>query len=174
MKWQAPLLLFVAMRLSTDPISGAGFTNITEESGVARVVEAHYAEVPKWWLSGMDLIDIDGDGDLDLHLAGHGYPAAAAANDGSGRFSYVAPKLSIPRGVRHDEDIPYPGGEGRLAHDFNEDGKIDILASWHDGGGVLYLNDCRPGTPPCWSFRRPRTLDQFRRQGTKTRRGLAQ
>jgi len=136
------------------------FVNIAAESGVADVVAAHYAKVPKWWFSGIDLVDLDGDGDLDLHLAGHGSPAAAAANDGKGHFTYVDPKLDIPRGVRKNDDIPYPGGEIRLAHDVDEDGKVDILASWHDGGGVLYLNDCRPGA---WNFKRPRTLDEFNR-----------
>jgi hypothetical protein len=147
------------------------FTNVTEESGVAAVVKAHYANAPKWWMSGIDLLDLDGDGDLDLHLGSHGGPSAAAFNDGKGHFTYVDPKLSVPRGVRANDDIPYPGGEIRLAHDFNEDGKLDILASWHDGGGVLYLNDCRPGNPstslragpPAWNFKRPRTLDQFNR-----------
>jgi hypothetical protein len=141
--------------------AGAGsFTNISEESGAAEVVRSHHANVPKWWLSGMDLIDIDGDGDLDLHLGGHGSPAAAALNDGKGRFTCVDPKLAIPRGVRHGDPLPYPGGEVRLAYDFDEDGSTDILASWHDGGGVLYRNGSQPGE---WTFSRPRTLDQFNR-----------
>ena len=142
---------------------GGPFVNVTDESGVADVVKRHYANVPKWWLSGFDLVDLDGDGDLDLHLGGHGCPAAAAFNDGKGHFTYVDPRLAVPRGVRSDNEIPYPGGEIRLAYDFDEDGRIDILASWHDGGGVLYLNRCRPGSPPLRSFRRPRTLDHFNR-----------
>jgi hypothetical protein len=60
-------------------------------------------------------------------------------------------------------DIPYPGGEIRLAFDFDENGMTDILASWHDGGGVLYLNDSRPGDPPSWNFKRPGVLDHFNR-----------
>lgn len=139
------------------------FTDATEQCGVSAVVKAHYARVPDWWLSGIDLIDFDGDGDLDLHLAGHGCPAAAAINDGRGHFTYVDPELAVPRGVRSNDDLPYPGGEIRLAFDFNEDDKTDILASWHDGGGVLYLNDCRPGDPPKWNFQRPGTLDHFNR-----------
>ena len=148
-----------------EPASaGKGFTDVTAASGVAAVVAAHYRNVPKWWLSGMTLVDLDGDGDLDLHLAGHGCPAAAALNDGKGKFTYVDPKLSLKRGVRHDNDIPYPGGEIRLPHDFDEDGRVDLLCSWHDGGGVLYLNDCaRQGGRSTANFRRSRDLDQFNR-----------
>ncbi len=156
-------LRFLLLLVPSAAMAGASpkpFTNITEESGVAAVVNAHYAAVPKWWMSGIDLVDIDGDGSLDLHLGGHGFPAAAAVNDGKGRFTYVDPKLNIPRGVRANDAIPYPGGEIRLAFDFDEDGKVDILASWGDGQGVLYLNDSKPGG---WSFKRPRTLDHFNR-----------
>ena len=99
------------------------FTDVTEQSGVAEVVRQHYVNVPKWWLSGIDLVDFDADGDLDLHLAGHGSQAAAASNDGRGHFTYVDPKLSVPRGVREDHDIPYPGGEIRLAYDVRCAGK---------------------------------------------------
>ncbi|MGB2824286.1 MAG: VCBS repeat-containing protein [Phycisphaerae bacterium] len=144
------------------PLNGA-FADVTAESGVADVVKAHYRNVPKWWLSGLDLIDLDGDGDLDLHLGGHGCPAAAARNDGNGHFTYVDPRLAIPRGVRHDGDIPYPGGEVRLAYDYDEDGKVDLHCSWHDGGGVLYLNDLRAGRPAAWNFKRSHRLDHFNR-----------
>jgi hypothetical protein len=157
------VLTAVSAQHEAGAAPAARFTNVTEQSGVAKVVAAHYAKVPKWWLSGMDLVDLDGDGDLDLHLAGHGCIAAAARNDGTGHFTYVDPALDVPRGVREQHDIPYPGGEIRLAFDFDENGKTDILASWHDGGGVLYLNDSRPGDPPKWNFKRPGFLDHFNR-----------
>src|SRR3954462_9752202 len=64
------------------------FRNVTAASGVAAGVEAHHARVPKWWLSGVNLIDLDGDGHLDLFLGAHGQSAAALFNDGHGRFSY--------------------------------------------------------------------------------------
>ena len=130
-----------------------GFTDISERSGVWAIVADHYKRVPQWWLSGMTLVDLDGDGDLDLHLAGHGSPAVAAFNDGTGTFTGVDPKLDIPRGIREKNDLPYPGGEIRLVYDVNEDGKPDIFCSWHDGGGVTYLNDCRPGKRPAWNFK---------------------
>ncbi len=158
-------MITAALGAQQEPVTAvaARFTNVTRQSGVSEVVAAHYARSPKWWLSGMDLVDLDGDGDLDLHLAGHGCVAAAAHNDGKGHFTYVDPALDIPRGVREQQALPYPGGEIRLAFDFNEDGKTDILASWHDGGGVLYRNDSQPGEPPAWRFKRPGTLDHFNR-----------
>src|SRR5438067_11526870 len=86
------------------------FTDVTDSSGVAALVARHYEAVPKWWLSGMTLVDLDGDGALDLHLASHGLgPAMAAANDGKGRFLYIDPKLAIPRGPKERADLPYPG-----------------------------------------------------------------
>jgi len=156
------LLLWMQTPSSADPRGGA-FTDITAESGVAEVVKQHYANVPKWWLSGMTLVDIDGDGDLDLHLAGHGFPAAAAVNDGKGHFTYVDPRLSIPRGRGKSNEIPYPGGEIRLVYDLNEDGKPDIFASYGDGEGVIYLNDSKPAKPPVWSFKAAPLFNPFSR-----------
>jgi len=144
---------FVLLAAAIGAAEPDGFANVTTQSGVAAVVEGHYRRVEKWWLSGMTLVDFDGDGDLDLHLAGHGYPAAAAINDGKGHFTSVDPKLKIPRGKRKRNDLPYPGGEIRLAFDLNEDARPDVLCSWHDGGGVTYLNDCAPGRSGKWNFR---------------------
>src|SRR5262249_18520399 len=139
-----------------------GFTDVTKESGVEELLAAHYRQVPKWWLSGMTLVDLDGDGHLDLHLAGHGYPAALAFNDGKGNFRYVDPPLALNRGVRHDNALPYPGGEIRMPFDFDEDGKVDLLISWGDGQGVLYRNDCRrDGNQAVANFKRTHQLDRF-------------
>ena len=126
------------------------FTDVTDASGVGAIVSQHYETVSNWWLSGMTLLDMDGDGDLDLHLAGHGMLGVAAANDGKGHFTKVDPKPQIPRGKNKKEDLPYPGGEVRLAYDLNEDGKLDILCSWGDGGGVVYQNT---GTAAAWNFK---------------------
>ena len=157
------LLAATSLAASGGGAPSGTFTDVTGESGVAAVVAAHYARVPKWWLSGMDLIDLDGDGDLDLHLGGHGHPAAAARNDGKGHFTTVDPKLSVARGVRHDHDIPCPGGEIRLACDFDEDGHIDMLAANGDGLGASYLNARGPGGALPWRFARRRFLDRFSR-----------
>jgi len=40
------------------------FTDITKTSGIARLVNDHYASNPTWWLSGLHLVDLDGDGAL--------------------------------------------------------------------------------------------------------------
>src|SRR5881397_2729781 len=70
------------------PPTGKGFTDITKASGVADLVAQKYAANPKWWLSGLHLVDLDGDGKLDLFLSAHGGGGALAAlNDGKGRFS---------------------------------------------------------------------------------------
>ncbi|MBM4035255.1 MAG: hypothetical protein FJ291_26220, partial [Planctomycetes bacterium] len=75
-----PLLALCAIAAATDavPPPAKPFTNVTAESGVAAVVSAHFQSAPKWWMSGIDLVDLDGDGDLDLHLGSHGGPSAAA------------------------------------------------------------------------------------------------
>ncbi len=120
------------------------FTDVSRESGVTEAISRHLTDFPKVWLSGLTLVDLDGDGALDLHVGSHSGPTAPAAmlrNDGKGNFAYIDPKMSIPRGPRARDPLPYPGGEIRLPWDINEDGRIDLLCSWHDGGGALYLNE---------------------------------
>src|SRR5689334_2960215 len=120
------------------------FSDLTRESGIEEGVARHWREFPKVWLSGLTLVDLDGDGALDLHVGSHSGPSNPAMtfrNDGKGHFTYVDPMMSIPRGPRSSEPLPYPGGEIRLSWDINEDGKLDLLCSWHDGGGALYLNE---------------------------------
>jgi len=135
------------------------FSDLTKESGIEEGVARHWRDYPKIWLSGLTLVDLDGDGALDLHIGSHAgpkNPAMTFRNDGRGKFTYVDPEISIPRGPRESAPLPYPGGEIRLAWDINEDGKIDLLCSWHDGGGALYLNDGG-------KFKRSEILDPFSR-----------
>jgi hypothetical protein len=139
------------------------FSDITRESGLEEGVTRHLRDFPKVWLSGLTLVDLDGDGALDLHVGSHSGPAAPAMsfrNDGKGHFTYIDPAMAIPRGPRQSEPLPSPGGEIRLPWDINEDGKIDLLCSWHDGGGALYLNESKADA---WSFRRSDLLDPFSR-----------
>lgn len=105
------------------------FTDISKDSGVADAIEQHYKVQPKWWLSGMDLVDLDGDGKLDLFVGAHGQTAAILLNDGKGKFIYYADSAALKLSEIH------------LAHDLNEDGKIDLQITHQDGGGIWVLND---------------------------------
>jgi len=109
-----------------------GFTVITRESGLEQIVQDNYAAHPKWWLSGLHLVDLDGDGHLDLFLSAHGTTGALATlGDGQGHFR-VAPGK-------------YPTTEIHLAYDFDEDGKVDLTMTYQDGGGQWWRNRSRPG-----------------------------
>jgi hypothetical protein len=158
----AAAVLLIAFLVGSRPADPA-FRDITKESGIEEGLTRHLREFPKVWLSGLTLVDLDGDGALDLHVGSHSgpaNPALAFRNDGKGHFTRIDPKPSIPRGPRAGEPLPYPGGEIRLSWDINEDGKLDLLCSWHDGGGALYLNE---STPDAWSFRRSDLMDPFSR-----------
>jgi len=110
----------------------SGFTVITRESGLEQIVKDNYAAHPKWWLSGLHLVDLDGDGHLDLFLSAHGTTGALAAlGDGKGHFR-VAPGK-------------YPMTEIHLAYDFDEDGRVDLTMTHGDGGGQWWRNCSRPG-----------------------------
>ncbi|HEV8607083.1 MAG TPA: VCBS repeat-containing protein [Tepidisphaeraceae bacterium] len=142
-------LLFAFAILHAAELHAAPFTDITTESNLTKILSHHYESFPKWWLSGLTFVDLDGDGSLDLHIASHSgptMPALAALNDGRGHFTAIDPAISIARGPHKSADLPYPGGEIRLAYDLHEDGRLDLLCSWHDGGGALYLNQSKPGS----------------------------
>jgi hypothetical protein len=114
------------------PTTAAPFSNITLQSGVADTMARHYEAHSKWWLSGVNLIDLDGDGNLDLFLAAHGAGAPLALlGDGKGQFS-------VAKGS-------YPNTEVHLAYDINEDGKLDLQMTFQDGGGKWWMNDSTPG-----------------------------
>src|SRR6185436_5785083 len=111
---------------------GVGFSDTTKESGIADAIERHYQRHTNWWLSGLNLVDLDGDGNLDLFLAAHGAGRALALlGDGHGRFK-EAPGT-------------YPTTEIHLAYDINEDGKLDLQMTYQDGGGKWWLNESTPG-----------------------------
>lgn len=108
------------------------FTTVTDESGVGKIVADAYAAEPKWWLSGIHLVDLDADGDLDLFLSAHGAgKAVAALNDGKGRFTRAEGTI--------------PGSEIHLVYDLDEDGKPDLTMTYQDGGGQWWRNRSTPG-----------------------------
>src|ERR1041384_4624360 len=111
---------------------GRAFTDVTKESGVADLVAQQYAKHPKWWLSGLHLVDLDGDGKLDLFLSAHGGGGALALlKHGKGRFA-PAPGN-------------FPPTEIHLAYDADEDGRVDLTMTFQDGGGKWWLNRGKPG-----------------------------
>src|SRR5262245_13767731 len=151
------LLLFLALtcpsrgQAQTTPLKANGFTDITRESGVADLVAQQYDKHPKWWLSGLHLVDLDGDGKLDLFLSAHGGGGARAAlNDGAGRFS-------LAQGT-------YPLTEIHLAYDADEDGMVDLTMTFQDGGGKWWLNRSKPGTLAFEGTRIERGTNTARRQ----------
>jgi len=122
----------VGVRSSFAAEPGNYFTDVTRETGVAQLLDDKYKADPKWWLSGVDLVDLDGDGHLDLFLGSHGGgKALAALHDGHGRF------------VRAEGN--YPDREIYLAADINEDGKIDLLVTHNDGAGRWWINHSEKG-----------------------------
>jgi hypothetical protein len=113
------------------PVKGA-FVDMTASSGVGEAITRHYGRYSNWWLSGLNLVDLDGDGRLDLFLAAHGAGRSLALlNDGRGHFTEAGGS--------------YPPSEIHVACDINEDGKLDLQMTWQDGGGKWWLNESVPG-----------------------------
>ncbi|HXG08630.1 MAG TPA: sigma-70 family RNA polymerase sigma factor [Gemmataceae bacterium] len=111
---------------------GPPFLDITRDCGLEAIVKERYAATPKWWMSGLHLVDLDGDGHLDFFMSAHGRgEAAAALNDGKGNF-----KLALGS---------YPRSEIHLAYDLDEDGRVDLSATFQDGGSKWWLNRSQPG-----------------------------
>src|SRR5206468_1680830 len=111
----------------------AAFSDITKASGIGEAIERHYQRYTNWWLSGLNLVDLDGDGNLDLFLAAHGAGRSLALlGDGKGHFK-EAPGA-------------YPATEIHLAYDINEDGLIDLQMTHQDGGGKWWINESVRGS----------------------------
>ena len=116
-------------------VTDRAFRDVTVRSGVDAVVDACYRANPKLWLSGIDLVDLDGDGKLDLFLSAHSQKGAAAAlGDGKGHFRSVDPAGGT-----------IPPSEIHIAYDIDEDGRLDLQMTHNDGGGRWWLNRSTPG-----------------------------
>jgi hypothetical protein len=115
-----------------SPAANGRFVDVTKSSGVSDAVARHYERYSTWWLSGLNLVDLDGDGHLDLFLAAHGAGRSLALlNDGHGHFG--------------EAGGAYPTSEIHLAADLNGDDKLDLQMTWQDGGGRWWLNESMPG-----------------------------
>ncbi len=126
------LLTMLGLAAGATSPGEPAFVDVTRSSGLEAILQDKYAAAPKWWLSGLHLVDLDGDGHLDFFLSAHGGGGAVAAlNDGKGQFR-PAPGV-------------YPPTEIHLAYDQDEDGRVDLTMTFQDGGGKWWLNRSRPG-----------------------------
>ena len=115
----------------TAPAVGK-FTDVTDSSGINAIIAQKYQEDPNWWLSGEHLVDLDNDGDLDLFLDAHNGTSVVALNDGHGHFTRVT-------------DGSWPSTEIHEMVDINGDGKVDLNATFDDGGSQWWINNSTPG-----------------------------
>jgi MYXO-CTERM domain-containing protein len=107
------------------------FTNVTADSGIGAVRAMRPAT---WWMSGIQLCDLDGDGDLDYFMGAHGGGGIAALNDGRGHFT------ALPTAAWANTEI-------HIAYDLDEDGKLDLSITENDGGGRWFMNQSTAGMP---------------------------
>src|SRR5262249_58458327 len=118
---------------TTPPPPSGSFANVTSSSGVGAIITQMAQSNPNWWLSGEHLVDLDTDGDLDLVLDSHGGgDAVVALNDGHGVFTRVTPSS-------------FPTTEIHQMFDVNGDGKVDLSATFVDGGSQWWINNATPG-----------------------------
>jgi hypothetical protein len=132
MRHLRPLALLLCIISLSVPAAAQTFTNVTTDSGIAAVRAMRAAD---WWMSGIQLVDLDGDGDLDYFMGAHGGGGIAALNDGRGHFT------ALPT-------APWADTEFHIMYDLNEDGKLDLSITENDGGGRWFINQSTmPGMP---------------------------
>src|SRR3954471_12825735 len=126
------LLRALVMILASAAITvqaAPGFTVVTEDSGVQALRDSKPED---FWLSGLSFVDLDHDGDLDLFLGDHHGSGLAPINDGQGHFAAAGGT--------------YPTSEIHLCLDVDEDGKVDMDATYSDGGAKWWLNETTTGS----------------------------
>ena len=77
-------------------------------------------------------MDLDNDGNLDLFLDSHTGGSVVALNDGHGHFTRVTTGS-------------WPDSEIHEMFDINGDGKVDLNATFQDGGSQWWINNSTPG-----------------------------
>jgi hypothetical protein len=117
---------------ASPPPPPGTFTNVTDASGITAIINQKYQEDPNWWLSGEHLVDLDNDGNLDLFLDAHNGTSVVALNDGHGHFTRVTTGS-------------WPSTEIHEMFDINGDGKVDLNATFQDGGSQWWINNSTPG-----------------------------
>jgi hypothetical protein len=121
--------LAVALALAVPAAAGAqSFTDVTAGSGLAAIRSSKPAG---YWVSGLQLVDLDNDGDLDFFFGTHnGGSGQACLNDGHGHFT---------------ADASWSPSEIHLPYDLDEDGRIDLSLTENDGGGRWWFGSGAPG-----------------------------
>src|SRR5262249_40081611 len=117
-----------AATLTVTPPPVGRFSDVTVSSGIGAIINQKYQEDPNWWLSGEPLVDLDNDGDLDLFLDAHNGTSVVALNDGHGHFTRVTTGS-------------WPSSEVHQMFDINGDGKVDLSATFVDGGSQWWINN---------------------------------
>ncbi len=123
------LIVLLGVLPSAQLARAATFTVTTAESGIQALRDSKPLD---WWLSGLTFVDLDHDGDLDLFMSDHHDEGLAALNDGAGNFSLASGT--------------YPTSEAHNCLDIDEDGKVDMDATYSDGGAKWWLNTTDQGS----------------------------
>lgn len=126
-----------------QPVSSAGFTDMTTETGVHFRHDAGLAGdffMPESIGAGLAVFDHDGDGDQDIYLVNGGARGAAPGDSSVNRlFSQEAGGTFIDRTEASGlGDGGY--GMGTALGDMDNDGDLDLFVSNY-GADVLYRND---------------------------------